>query len=211
MQETTADLGYVGYKASPRILHQYLKQRHENPLSLRILDVGAGTGLVAAELKQLGYENMDGLDASAEMLEIANKKNIYKSTFMAYIGVKSEDSSKLANGDSFHQIAKQEAGTPLPEKAYDATICNGCFTFGHVKGDGFDDLINMTKRGGLTCFSIRKCAWDDATLGYQVKIEQLIKANKWKLLSKTEEDYYRPQNDSFEPRNCFIFVFEILV
>ena len=51
---------------------------------------------------------------------------------------------------------------------------------------------------------------NDEVLGFQVKIDQLINEKKWKLLSKTEEPYYRPTNNSFEERNCYIFVFEIL-
>ena len=91
-------------------MHQHLKKRHENPLELRILDVGCGTGLVGSELHKIGYRDLDGLDASPEMLKIAAEKNIFKSTFVAFIGLGSPKE------DGYHQECNRLSGTRLPEK-----------------------------------------------------------------------------------------------
>ncbi|PVD30522.1 hypothetical protein C0Q70_09789 [Pomacea canaliculata] len=45
---------------------------------IRILDVGAGTGLVGERLRNLGFERVDSLDPSAEMLRSAAKKGVYE-------------------------------------------------------------------------------------------------------------------------------------
>ena len=77
---------------------------------MRILDVGCGTGLVGSELNRIGYKNLDGLDASPEMLKIAAEKNIFKSTFVAFIGLGSPKE------DGYHQDCNQLSGAQLPEK-----------------------------------------------------------------------------------------------
>ncbi|PIK34188.1 putative Williams-Beuren syndrome chromosomal region 27 protein-like [Apostichopus japonicus] len=60
-----------------------------------ILDLGAGTGTIGDLLKKEGYSNMDALDASQGMLDIASKKNLYKNTFRSLIGT-SESIENLA-------------------------------------------------------------------------------------------------------------------
>ena len=49
----------------------------ENKSRIRIIDAGAGTGLVGEALAKLGYTNMDALDISQEMLDEAEKKKVY--------------------------------------------------------------------------------------------------------------------------------------
>ena len=44
---------------------------------IKIIDAGAGTGLIGVELKKLGYTNLCALDISAEMLREAKKKEVY--------------------------------------------------------------------------------------------------------------------------------------
>ncbi|MBT8434089.1 MAG: SAM-dependent methyltransferase, partial [Gammaproteobacteria bacterium] len=51
--------------------------RHVAPTEERVLDAGAGTGVLGEILTALGYPNIVGLDASAGMLKIASLKNNY--------------------------------------------------------------------------------------------------------------------------------------
>ena len=43
-----------------------------------ILDYGCGTGLSGFALQAVGFENINGLDVSQEMVSLAEKKSIYK-------------------------------------------------------------------------------------------------------------------------------------
>ena len=45
---------------------------------LKIIDVGAGTGLIGIELQKRGYSSLHALDISPEMLKEAKKRNIYQ-------------------------------------------------------------------------------------------------------------------------------------
>ena len=46
--------------------------------SVSILDLACGTGLLGGEVIKHGYVNLDGLDASLQMLGQARKKTIFK-------------------------------------------------------------------------------------------------------------------------------------
>lgn len=48
------------------------------PKEARILDAGAGTGLMGEILVKLGYDGLVAMDLSREMLEEAREKNIYR-------------------------------------------------------------------------------------------------------------------------------------
>ena len=48
------------------------------PRNARILDVACGTGIVAEELRQHGYDNIDGLDPVKGYLETAQDKKLYR-------------------------------------------------------------------------------------------------------------------------------------
>ncbi|XP_076323654.1 uncharacterized protein LOC143232301 [Tachypleus tridentatus] len=52
--------------------------------SCRILDVGAGTGANGSLLQKLGYTNIDALDGSEQMLEIAKAKIPTKTSSMLF-------------------------------------------------------------------------------------------------------------------------------
>ena len=48
------------------------------PVGGKILDAGAGTGLVGECLAQLGYQDLYAMDLSLGMLEEARRKDLYK-------------------------------------------------------------------------------------------------------------------------------------
>ena len=45
---------------------------------VKVMDAGAGTGLVGVELHKFGFTTIDALDISPGMLNEAKKKNVYK-------------------------------------------------------------------------------------------------------------------------------------
>ena len=44
--------------------------------------MGWGTGLIGEKLAERGYTNIDGIEASPGILEVASEKNVYKNLEM---------------------------------------------------------------------------------------------------------------------------------
>ena len=94
---------------------------------IRIIDAGAGTGLVGVELKQLGYTNLHALDISQEMLDEAKKKNLYKKLICSPL--------------NDQRIPGIETGE------FDALICGGTLLKGHVRSSAFVEMVRMIRIG----------------------------------------------------------------
>ncbi|MEO0683020.1 MAG: methyltransferase domain-containing protein, partial [Pseudomonadota bacterium] len=71
-----AEVGEQGY-ATPGRCADALKHCADD-MSAPVLDFGCGTGLSGLALKLAGFETIDGVDLSAEMLEGARSKNVYR-------------------------------------------------------------------------------------------------------------------------------------
>ena len=97
------------------------------PKNSRILDIGAGTGIIGSLLNKNGYQNIDGLDASPKMLEIAKQKNCYKNLI--------------------NSIVASNIKLPIENKSYDVIIMAGVFCPGHISVDAFSEILRITKPG----------------------------------------------------------------
>ena len=71
-----AELGENGY-VTPQRCAEALAQFAQD-LSQPVLDFGCGTGLSGLALKLAGFQTIDGLDLSAEMLAGARTKDVYR-------------------------------------------------------------------------------------------------------------------------------------
>jgi SAM-dependent methyltransferase len=80
------ELEHNGY-ATPRRCAEALAQFCTDPAA-PILDFGCGTGLSGLALKEAGFETIDGVDVSAEMLAQAEDKRCYRSTDVIRPGAK---------------------------------------------------------------------------------------------------------------------------
>ena len=45
---------------------------------------------------------------------------------------------------------------------FDAVICAGTFTCGHVGPEALREMVRITKKGGYICFTVRKQEWEAA-------------------------------------------------
>ena len=104
------------------------------PKEARILDIGTGTGSVGLLLNRNGYANIDGLDATPEMLAIAKQKNCYTNLINSFV--------------------TKDTKLPLEDKTYDAVIMAGCLCPGHIKWDSFGQIIRVVKPGFNPIFKI---------------------------------------------------------
>ena len=75
-----AEIAENGY-ATPTRCAEALRSQIANT-SAPILDFGCGTGLSGLALKLVGFEVIDGVDLSSEMLEQATAKGIYRKTWV---------------------------------------------------------------------------------------------------------------------------------
>ena len=128
--------------------------------AIRIMDVGCGTGLMGKLLNQQGYSHIDGCDLSLEMTLQANRLNIY---------------NELTADIDINQPIN-----PDWKDAYDCSISVGVFTPGHVEPQALNQMIDMTKPGGLIIVSTRIAYYE--TTDYQQVSDQLEAENKIKLL-----------------------------
>ena len=127
----------------------------------KILDVGCGTGNMAQILHQLGYSNLEGLDPSSGMLEIAKKKAIYQYLYPLYLSEQVD----------------------LPDDSYDAIVAAGVLTHGHAPPESLDGILKLCKRGGVIVFSLSAIA--HAEHGFERKIDELEKSGQWQKLDQS--------------------------
>lgn len=139
--------------------------------SARILDAGAGTGLAAECLARAGFANMVAMDLSLGMLEQAKGKNLYS---------------------AFHQMA---LGGPLDFQTaeFDAVISVGVFTQGHAPASSFDELIRITKPGGMIVYSLRVDTYE--TAGFKEYQSNLENSGKWELAEVTDQFQPLPKGE----------------
>ncbi len=153
------DWNYTGPKEAVNIFKKYAANK-----DIKIFDAGCGTGLVGVELKKFGYTNIDGADLSKKLLNLV-PNGIYK---------------KLEQIDLNKSLNKKS-------NIYDAVLCVGTFTFGHVKPPALDELIRITKNEGLICFTINEGIYEE--YGFDDKIKTLSSTRSWLIKELFKSDY----------------------
>ena len=150
---------YTGPEESVDILKKYLKNK-----DALIFDAGCGTGLVGSELKKFDFKNFHGADLSQKLLDTV-PNNLYQ------------------------KLIKVDLNQPIDVKDnfYDAVMCVGTFTFGHVKPNALDEFLRITKNDGFICFTINEGIYKE--YGFDKKIENLKKSNKWEELEFFKSNY----------------------
>ena len=95
--------------------------------SFKVLDVAAGTGLLGLALNELGYENIDALDVSQEMLNRAKDKKVYRKLICAAMN--------------------DQRITGIETAEYDALTCSSALSTAHVRSSAFEQMIQIVKPG----------------------------------------------------------------
>ena len=157
-------LGTVSQPKSVNLLSTRLKDK-----TAKIIDVGCGTGLVGEKLKAKDFIYFDGLDISKDMLSIAKSRG-YRNLFLG-------------------SLNKQ---LPVLDDAYDAAMCIGVFTHGHVSSDRFNELCRIVKPGGYVCFTINEGVFEEYGFKEMIAEFQLNKA--WEVISLFQDDYMTLEN-----------------
>ena len=169
------DWDYTGPKETVATFKKYAKNKE-----IKIYDAGCGTGLVGVELKKYGFINFDGADLSQKLLDLV-PKNLYQN---------------LSKVDLNKRIEVQD-------NTYDAVMCVGTFTFGHVKPPALDEFIRITKNKGLLCFTINEGIYEE--YGFDKKIKELTNKNLWKEIEFFKSNYISSKNV-----NAWLGLYEVI-
>lgn len=167
--------GYVGHLITSDLLLNNLKNNNA-----RILDAGCGTGLVGQILHKKNYKNIVGVDFSQEMIDRAHKKNVYKSLSLCDLTERLE----------------------FEDGSFDAVICAGTFTCGHVGPEALYEMVRITKNEGYICFTVRQQEWEAAP--YEHIIQSLEESESWFEMERNTSDY-----NTQEGVNCQLCLFQV--
>ena len=148
-------LGYVSPQKIAALTAAHLSDRRAP-----ILDVGCGTGLLAAYLAEQGFEAVDGLDYSAEMLAVAQSKGRIRQPFLRDLTQPLE----------------------LPLQTYAALVSTGTFTHGHVDGSCLPALMDLLRADGLLACTVHQDVWDEG--GFGTVLEGMVDAQRCEIVSR---------------------------
>lgn len=119
-----ADLYEAGYRGPP--LAAALLSRYAPEGDDPILDAAAGTGMVGDLIALLGFENVTGIDLSADMLKVAEGKGVYSELRTMRLG----------------------EALDFADDHFAATLIVGALTPGHAPPESLYELVRVTRPGG---------------------------------------------------------------
>ncbi len=149
-----------------------------------VLDVGAGTGLCGAVLTRLGVGPIDATDISAEMLEQAMRKDIYRDAIEADLNT----------------------GIPVPRHSYSGIVSSGTFTHGHLGPEVLPSLLRVARPGAQFALSINTKHFEK--LGFAEALRQLEQGQIRNLSLPEVQIYGDLAADPNKDDTAFIALFE---
>ena len=137
---------------------------HASRKGIKILDAGCGSGLVGEELSKEGYSIIHGADIAAKLMN-SIPAGIYQ---------------ELHNIDLNKPIN-------FTDDFFDAVLCVGTFTFGHVKAKALSEFTRIVKSGGIIGFTINEGVFLDH--GFKSELDHLVIQKKITQLDFYLSDY----------------------
>lgn len=150
------------YRVVPELLAQTLAQAGANLAALTVLDVGAGIGLVGAELKQHGAQTLIGLDIVPAARTAAERD--HPGLYQAYLV-----------DDACQPTAATQA--QLAQLRPNCMVCVSAIGLGgaHVTPDIFACFFNLMPADSWVAFNLSETFFGpDDTTGYNALIERLV-------------------------------------
>ncbi len=124
-----------------------------------ILDVGCGTGIVGVALADMGERVVDGVDISAEMLDVARAK-------------------QSVHGDlAYRELYELDLTEPLPfgDDTYAGVVSAGTFTHGHLGPEPLGELVRVAMPTAV--FAIGINAEHRVALGFDAFFAAMVEAD----------------------------------
>lgn len=146
------DVAVLDYRAPNLAANTITSHFHGDRDAAVVLDVACGTGLVAKELKCLGFGHFVGLDGSGAMLEMAKNTGLYQDLKLCLMG---------------------DEHLPVEFGTFDVVVIAGALSVGQVPVKVVRELCMATKPGGYTCMTTRS---NLDNLEYKASLERQMKA-----------------------------------
>ncbi|UWR20873.1 class I SAM-dependent methyltransferase [Sulfitobacter sp. S190] len=157
-EDEVASHGYATPDRCAAALAQFV-----DDLTAPILDMGCGTGLAGVALRNAGFLTIDGVDLSADMLEIARSKGIYRN------------------------LKVIDAEARLTPGAYTAIAAVGVIGAGAAPATLLSDIMHALPSGGKSVFS-----FNDHTLadpGFEAAVNEWVDCGAACLLFREYGDH----------------------
>ncbi len=124
---------------------------------------------------------------STNMLRIKSFNNLTGVDF-------SQDMLDLIPTETYHTVDLIDLNEPLKYKdnTFDALLCVGAFTYGHVKAHALNEFIRIIKNQGLICFTINEGIYKEYE--FDKKIDELTTNSKWEIIEFSKSTYIVNKN-----------------
>eukprot|EP00615_Pteridomonas_danica_P002960 CAMPEP_0114344382 /NCGR_PEP_ID=MMETSP0101-20121206/11377_1 /TAXON_ID=38822 ORGANISM="Pteridomonas danica, Strain PT" /NCGR_SAMPLE_ID=MMETSP0101 /ASSEMBLY_ACC=CAM_ASM_000211 /LENGTH=267 /DNA_ID=CAMNT_0001479701 /DNA_START=6 /DNA_END=809 /DNA_ORIENTATION=- len=183
-------IGAAGYqlpKMCSKLIKKHLfKNIDTDYTTLKILDVGCGTGLGGEQLvKDYGFKNVTGIDLSEESLAVSKTKNIYSKLMICSLDKKLDK---------------------INDNEFDVLICLGVLTYIQNKQFLFNEFSRIIKPNGIMMMSHRQdFMMNDKWIFNEMekvndndnKNDNGNKIDHWKCLELTEPFKHLPDDPSY--------------
>ncbi|XP_028322836.1 methyltransferase-like protein 27 [Gouania willdenowi] len=173
------DLVLLEYRAANLAASRVSSHFSGFPEAAFVLDVACGTGLVAKQMKENGFEHFVGVDGSEGMLERARETGLYQDLKLSIMGKE-----------------------PLPAEwanSFDVVLIVGALSPSQVPVPVVRDLCRTTKPGGYICMTTRG---NQDNLQYKTSLEneltQMEKEGLWTCVEVTDVENWEKAVAEFE-------------
>ncbi len=142
------------------ILESAVKQSQDNFTELRVLDLGAGNGIMGEELKKHGVSRLIGVDIIPEAYEAAvrDRPGLYDAYYV-------EDFTQLS----------EEKKEDIASWQCDCMVTVAALGFGDIPTRAFIEAFNILKAKGWIAFNIKETFFDNTDdSGFSKMIRELI-------------------------------------
>jgi len=155
-----AENGYATPARIAEALHAHLADT-----TAPVLDYGCGTGLSGLALRLAGFEVVDGMDPSPEMIERAREKDAYRAL----------------------SVIDLDDPAPVPQDMYRAIAAAGVIGTGAAPAATFDILLKALPPGGLLAVSLNDHALADPQ--YEAAMNTWLDAGAARLRAREYGDH----------------------
>lgn len=145
-----------------------------DPSTLRVLDLGAGNGMVGEELVDLGVGAIVGVDLIPEAAAAAQRDR--PGVYEDYLVLDLTELSEARRRD-------------LRARRFDVLVTVAALGFGDIPPSAFAEAFNLVSDGGWVAFNIKQQFLDDGeSTGFSRLVDRLLGAG---IVEKRAEKVYR--------------------